>query len=291
VRITTVLAKYLIQLQADGRSPFWRDQIDRHIRFLDRWLRDHRMPGDVRRVTHEHIAAFLASPEANTRRDGRPKRATSTNALRSSVKTYLRFAFAAGYADRDAGMLIRRARCSPPPPRAIAPDDLKRLLATVDSADGWTAERDAVLFRALAETGVRIGSLLAATVEDLDLRHRELRLTTTKNNRPTVVPLPRELCRRLRHYLGERTSGPLFPAQGGRPVTGRQARRRMSQWLAKAGCRPASPHGLRHAFAERVYARSKDIAVVQAALHHRSIASTLIYARPSEQMGRRALTR
>ena len=289
VRITTVLAKYLIQLQADGRSPFWLSQVDRHIHFLDRWLAVHRMPRDVRRVSHEHVARFLSSAEANTRRDGRPKKATSTNALRSSIKVYFGFVQVAGFAPRNAAALVRRARCAPPPPRAIPPDDLRRLLATVDAAEGEAAKRDSALFHLLAETGIRIGSALAATVADVDIRHRELRLTTTKNNQPTVVPLTSALCRRLRDYVGKRTTGPLFLAQSGRAVTGRQARRRMTAWLAKAGCRPASPHGLRHAFARRVYAASKDIAVVQAALRHRSIASTVVYARANEQLALHAL--
>jgi len=279
MRTLSILERYQTQLVADGRSIFWRQQIDRHIHFMDRWFRKHRLPHDVKRITHEHVAQFLSSPEANTRRDGQPKKTTSTNCLRSSVKVFFGYAHAAGHAPRNAAALVRRAKCAPPPPRAMPPDDLKRLLATVDVAEGAAAERDSALLHLLAETGIRIGSALAATVEDLDLRHRELRLTTTKGNRPTVITLPLPLCRRLRHYLGNRTGGPLFPALGGRPVTGRQARRRMSHWLEKAGCRPASPHGLRHAFAKRLYAASKNIAVVQAALRHRAIASTLVYAR------------
>ena len=280
MRVLSVLERYLVQLQADGRSPFWRDQIDRHIHFLDRWLSEHRLPRDVRQITHEHIARLLASSEANTRRDGRPKKATSTNALRSSVKVYFGFTHAAGFAPRNAAMLVKRARCAPPPPRAIPADDLRRLLATIDAADGFATQRDSALFHLLAETGIRIASALAARVEDLDLRHRELQLLHTKGNRPTSVRLRPALCTRFRHLLNGRSTGPLFATTAGRPLGGRQARRRMSYWLAQVGCRPASPHALRHAYAQRVYATSKDIAVVQAALQHRAIASTLVYAQP-----------
>ena len=110
MRLLTVLDRYLVQLQADGRSPFWQSQVERHVRFLDRWMAEHRLPRDVRRITHEHIARFLASPEANTRLDGKPKRATSTNALRSSLRVFFEYANVAGHAPRNAAALVRRGR-------------------------------------------------------------------------------------------------------------------------------------------------------------------------------------
>jgi site-specific recombinase XerC len=283
MRLLSVLNRYLVQLQADGRSPFWRDQIARHVRFLDRWLGEHRLPRDARRVTHEHLARFLASPEANSRLDGRPKKATSTNALRSSVRVFFEYTHAAGHAPRNAAALVRRAKCAPPPPRAIPPDDLKRLLAAIDAGEGDAAARDSALFHLLAETGIRIGSALAARIEDLDLRHRELSLTTTKGNRPTVIRLPAGLCRQLQHLLDGRAAGPLFATAGGQPLGGRQARRRFTEWLRRAGVRRhASPHALRHAFARAAYRRTGDLLAVKEALHHRSVASSQVYARADE---------
>jgi len=279
MRVTAILAKYLLQLKADGRSPYSIDQARRHVELLDRWLVEHRRSRDVRRIGHEDLAAFLAGPEATLRRDGKPKQQTSNNALRSSIRMFFLYSHTAGFATRNAAALVRRARCAPPPPRAMPPDDVQQLLATVDAAEGWAATRDSALLHVLVESGARIGSVLATTVEDLDLRHGELTLRHTKGNRPHVLSLPRGLCRRLRAYLSDRTSGPLFATPNGRPLGGRQARRRMTMWLATAGCRPASPHALRHSYAMALYGRSRDIAAVQRALGHQSIASTMIYAR------------
>jgi site-specific recombinase XerD len=277
MRVLSALDCYTVQLRADGRSPFTLDQIKRHIAFLDRWLAEHRLPRDVRRIKHQHVARFLASPEANTRRDGSPKKATSTNALRSSVRTFFAYVHAAAFAPRNAAELVRRAKCAPPPPRAMPPDDVKRLLATVDAAEGWAAERDSALLHVLAETGARIGSVLSATVENLDLPHGELLLRRTKGDRPTVISLRRGLCHRLRTHLGSRTTGPLFSTSNGRPLGGRQARRRLELWLTRAGCRRANLHSLRHAYAEAVYARTGDILQVQRALRHACLRSSEVY--------------
>jgi site-specific recombinase XerD len=49
-------------------------------------------------------------------------------------------------------------------------------------------------------------------------------------------------------------------------------------------------HGLRHSFATTLLARSGDLALVQAALRHRSIASTTVYARVGADRVRAAMT-
>ena len=60
--------------------------------------------------------------------------------------------------------------------------------------------------------------------------------------------------------------------------------------MKKAGVeRPAWPLSLRHSMAQSLYNRTGDLFLVQAALHHRSIVSTMVYARPDERRLRRAL--
>ena len=59
-----------------------------------------------------------------------------------------------------------------------------------------------------------------------------------------------------------------------------EVKRRLAEWFARARIgRKASPHSLRHSFAMRVYGSSNDLLLVQAALRHRSISSSLVYAR------------
>ena len=53
--------------------------------------------------------------------------------------------------------------------------------------------------------------------------------------------------------------------------------------------RAMSPHAFRHAVALRIYDKTGDLAVVQAALGHQSITSTLVYARADARRVRAAL--
>lgn len=86
-----------------------------------------------------------------------------------------------------------------------------------------------------------------------------------------------------------RGEGPLFTTEHGNPISTRQAQRRIQGWLRKAGIARGSAHSLRHSFALRLYARCGDVLVVQRALRHRSVASTLVYARATDADVRRVL--
>ncbi len=139
-------------------------------------------------------------------------------------------------------------------------------------------------------TGIRLSSALALETRDVDLDRRELSLRDTKGNRPAVVFLGDKIADHLGRYLEGRDDGPLFTARSGQRLSRRHAHRRFHEWLEKAGIdRDVSPHSLRHSFATLMYEKTGDVFLVKEALHHRSIASTLVYAKPSEERLRRAL--
>jgi site-specific recombinase XerD len=96
MRIADALDRYLVQLEADGRSPHTIAQARRHVRLIASWFNDAGHTGQVGEIDHEDIARFLASPAARCRPDGQPKKPSSTNALRSSVRAFFAYAHAAG---------------------------------------------------------------------------------------------------------------------------------------------------------------------------------------------------
>jgi len=104
------------------------------------------------------------------------------------------------------------------------------------------------------------------------------------------VYLRPELAALLDAWVGSRPRGPVFAGRDGEALTPRHAQRRFDEWLRKAGIRGSySPHSLRHTFAMGLYQRTGDVLVVQAALGHRAIASTLVFARASAERVRAAV--
>lgn len=272
------LDRYLVQLQADGRSEHTRKQIARHVRALGRWLAADGHPLDVGEVTEEDLARFLCSDAATKRPDGRPKRVASVNALRSSLRVFFGFLQEAGVIAVTPARLVRMAHCSPPPPRALRDHEEEKLRAALAVGEGHEAERDRVLFELLLATGVRLSSALALDVPDLDLEEGVVHLRTVKRGGEQVAFVPGQARELLGKFVGERKSGPLFCSASGRRISARHAQRRFRAWRERAGL-PATVtcHGMRHAFAGRLYRQTGDVLLVRQALGHRSIVSTLVY--------------
>jgi site-specific recombinase XerD len=292
MQIELALDRYVQQLQADGRSPHTIGQYKRHVGLFGRWLTAHAHGADVEEIDHEDVARFLGSQAARSRPDGRTKRATSTNALRTSLRTFFGFVHAAGYAKVNAARLVRRAMCGTPPPRALSDAEQERLLDALARGKGELAQRDHALFHLMLATGIRLGSALALESRDVDLERGEIYLRCTKGDRPEVVYLGRAIRDHLRQYMERRDDGPLFLGHGRRALCARHVQRRLALWLARASvAQRASPHALRHSFATTLYRRTGDVYLVKEALKHRSIASTLVYAQANEGRLREALAR
>lgn len=279
-------ALYLTQLAADGRSPHTIGQARRHLALLARLVGDR----NVETIAHPEIARFLVSSMATKTSDGRLKKPGSINTLRSSVRAFLAFVQAAGLAPQNAARLVRRARTGAPTPRGLTVAERNQLMAVLRAGAGEPARRDRVFFGLLLATGIRLGSALALDVGDVDSAEGALLLRSVKNGGTQRVYMPDAIVVELRAYIGTRTSGPLFQGAGGGRLGARQAHRRLAL-AAKAAriTRPISPHAMRHSFALGLYERTQDLGVVQAALGHRSITSTVVYARVGEERVRAAV--
>jgi integrase/recombinase XerC len=282
MQVQEALEFYVAQLEADGRSPHTIAQYRRHVGVLAGWL--------LAEVDHRVLAVFLADPAARSRPDGGAKKATSVNALRSTLRTFLGYLADAGFLTTNPARLLRRARCSPPPPKAMSDEEADKVLATLASADGRVAGRDHALVVLLLGAGLRLGAALGLDVEDIDLARGEARLRRDKGDRAEVIVLTEQVVEVLRAHVAERRSGPVFVGRTGERLSSRHAQRQFAGWLRKSGIeRSLSPHSCRHAFATRLLARTGNIRLVQRALRHRSISSTAIYAATDDSEVRRAL--
>jgi len=153
MQIEVALDRYIQQLVADGRSPHTIGQYQRHVGLLGRWLTEHAHRSEIEEIDHEMVARFPRSEEARSRPDGRTKKATSTNALRTSLRTFFSFVHAAGYAKSNAARLVRRASCGASPARALSDADQARLLDALAHGKGPQARRDYAMFHLMLATG------------------------------------------------------------------------------------------------------------------------------------------
>ena len=86
-------------------------------------------PGvDLGALTHEAIAEFLTSDEALLRPDGEPKAATTSNALRSSVRGFFGYLERSGQLASNPARVVRMARVPENPPEPLKPAEVERLI-------------------------------------------------------------------------------------------------------------------------------------------------------------------
>ncbi len=288
--VAAALDAYLLQAAANGRSPHTLGQIERHGKLFIRWLKSEGRSRRLAAITPAVIAAFFVSKEARCTPDGVPKKPMSMNALRSTLRTWFGYLHDGGYVRVNPARVLRPAICAPPPPRGLSDDEMQRLKAAFDRASGPGARRDRALFSLLASSGLRISSALALRVEDLDGEAAEVEVRCMKGGRPDRVPVPRAVVDELVALAGNRGTGPCFVGRGGRPIGRRHFARVLALRAQEASItRPVHPHALRHTLAMRLLRETGDLSLVQAALRHRSIHSTTVYARATKPGIRAAL--
>ena len=222
MHLDDALDRFTTQLEADGRSPHTIGQYRRHVHALCAWLGPGR---GIEAVGHEDLARFLAAPEGRTRALGGIRKASTMNAVRSSLKGFFGYVHRAGHVSADPSRLIRRAITGPPPPKTLSDDEQRRLLDVLGKADDEPGRRDHALFHLMLATGIRIGSALALDVGGRGPRRRRAhpapdegrprgpRLSRTGDPRaPRPIPGGPCLGSRL-HRLGSPAAlGPARPA-------------------------------------------------------------------------------
>ncbi len=226
MQIQGALEAYVLQLEADGRSQHTIAQYRRHVRMFGDWLG----PREIENIEPQDLARFLSSSRVREKHAGGPRKATSANAIRTSLRCIFAYVAGAGLIARDPARLVRRARCSPPQPRSLSVDEEARLLAVLRGE----TERDRMLFTLMLRCGLRLGSAVGLDVEDVDLERGEL-VIRAKGDRTEIVFVPRSIREELGRLLADGTSGALFMNQLGQRVSTRHARRVFSRALERSG--------------------------------------------------------
>jgi integrase/recombinase XerD len=256
-------------------------------------------------VTTQDVAGYLAGLREGD--EGHPPlAASSAGRAVVAVRGLHAFTLAEGLAPADPA---RQVRPPVPPrrlPRAIAVEDVERLLEAAGAGEGPRPLRDRALLELLYATGARISEATALDVDDLDLMAEGARpgppaepagaaawpatvRLSGKGSKQRVVPVGRFARQALEHYLvrgrpalaaaARRTSASpavFLNARGGR-LTRQGAWAALRAAALRAGISGVSPHTLRHSFATHLLDGGADVRVVQELLGHASVTTTQVY--------------
>lgn len=167
-------------------------------------------------------------------------------------------------------------------PRAMDPDDVKRLLSVIDCV------RDRAMITVLLRTGMRIGELLNTLVREVHLEEQKIEIYEAEKTRVgRVVYLSEDAIGALRVWLNNRNKehAYVFYGRGGKPLTYPAARMVFVKQLEKAGLshKGYTLHCLRHTFATEMLNAGMRIECLQQLLGHSSLEMTRRYARLTDK--------
>ena len=170
-------------------------------------------------------------------------------------------------------------------PQALSSEEVERL---VDSL-GWegpSARRAEAIVRCALDLGLRRGEIAGLSLDDIDWRAGTITLRRTKGRREDMLPLPETTGRAIADYLRlerPRTiSRAVFMrciAPCDRPLGPDGVGKTIRQAYARAGLPYTRAHLLRHTMANRLLAGGSSLKEVADVLRHRSLDTTLIYAK------------
>lgn len=263
-----------------GLAPKSRQQMGRIVHeFLSE--RFHDRPVIVSAITPKHLRHFFA------RVCERFRAPTSAGAVVAALSAYFRYRASAG--DAVAGLV---SVLSYPAnwqhaalPKTLADEEIEKLLTSLD----WPApsmRRSAAIVRCAVDLGLRSGEIAALTLDDIDWRAGTVRLRRTKSRREHLLPLPEPTGRAIAEYLEhERPKSSLRAvfvrrvAPHDQLITAHLVRKTISQAYERAGLPYTRSHLLRHTIARRLLDGGSSLKEVADVLRHRSLNTTLIYAK------------
>lgn len=226
-------------------------------------------------ITRKDVEAFIEHEQ------DRGNKITTIRTKLVSVQAFLRYLVEEGTVSAD--IFGRRIRLQLPErlPRAMDPDDLRKLLSVIRDI------RDRAMIMVLLRTGMRIGELLQTKVADVHIKERRIEIYEGEKNRlGRVVYLSDDAVMALRKWLKKRNPWEehlIYTRTD--TMSYSTARTIFLRYMAKAGLadKGYSLHTLRHTFATEFLNAGMRLECLQALLGHRSIEETRRYARLTDK--------
>lgn len=163
-------------------------------------------------------------------------------------------------------------------PHTLNESERKALLSQ-PSTKAQTGIRDLAIIRLMINAGLRSSELLSLTTKDIDWISGKLTVHHGKGDKDRVVWINEDDLEILRKWRENKPKGELlFATLKGKQISDRYLRAMVKRRAKKAGItKDVHPHLLRHTFATDLLKDTKNIRLVQKALGHASLSSTMIY--------------
>ena len=248
------------------------------LELFAKWAADHKRAAAWTEVTPETIGDFLG-----WRKKGGAAAATiKLHAV--ALRILFRFLLQRKMLERDPTEFLGVPKIERYLPETLSAPEIAKLLA---AAGGKTPLeiRDRAIVELLYASGLRVGELCGARLENLDLDKGFIRVVG-KGNKQRLVPVGSGARKALARYLeagrpalvGKKTGGEIFLSVRGRKLTNQRVWQLIGGLARRAGIKKdVHPHMLRHSFATHLLQGGADLRIIQEMLGHADISTTQVY--------------
>ena len=163
-------------------------------------------------------------------------------------------------------------------PEVLTRDEAQTLLG-MPNRRYPTGYRDLCMIKLMLNSGLRASEVLNLTWQDVDLHTGRLTVRQGKGNKDRQVWINEDTLVMLRTWREDSPQSPhCFPTLKGTRIYDSALRFMVKRRGKKAGItKDVHPHMLRHTYATELYRATKDIRLVQKALGHANLGTTMIY--------------
>jgi len=165
----------------------------------------------------------------------------------------------------------------------VLDDDEAAALVDVFNTRYDSGIKNRAMVRLMLEAGIRVSEACNLRAADVDMTACRLHVRDGKGGKDRQLWFPEDLRDLLGEWLERRPEtdeGWMFPTRNGTKTNPRSIRRTVKNYAEKAGIswyEDVSPHTLRHTFATNLLRRTGNIRLVQKALGHADLSTTMIY--------------
>lgn len=233
---------------------------------------------DLIEVNNADVVAYLMELRNNG------KSAATVNRKLASIRALYKYFVEKGMKDSNPTTNIKSPRIERKTVEYLTVEEVERLLSSPDNT--MKGKRDRAILEILYATGVRVNELIAANVEDVNLRIGFF-ACPGETGRARIVPLGRHAREAAEDYLenardmfvkSNRAERALFVNYYGKRMTRQGLWKLLKTYGKKAGLEDRiTPHILRNSFAVHMVQNGADLKSLQELLGHEDISATQIY--------------
>ena len=236
---------------------------------------------DIAAIKPEHVRRFFAQ---QAERYSKP---ASAGSVVASLRGYFRYRASLGDLVHGlVGAVSYPANWSLSSlPKTLTADEVEQLVASLGQPGRSMRRADAIV-RCALDLGLRSDEVARLGLNDIDWRAGTITLRRTKGRREDVLPLPaatgEAIAAYLKHERPKTSNRAVFVrhiAPRDEPVGPDLVRKTIRQAYWRAGLPYTRSHLLRHTMAYRLLAGGSSLKEVADVLRHRSLNTTMIYAK------------